>query len=346
MARTPTTNCISKGLLGVTLLAALSTTQAGGPELLMRMNQAFAQASYDGIFTYYSGDEMTSLRVVHKVVDGVQQERLVHLNGAPREILRHGDEVLCIVMPGDDIAVLEQSIPAGPFARAFVREFDRLAGLYEVQTMGEGRVADRPAIRVAVNPLDEHRYGFRLWLDEETYLLLRSEMVDQAGNRLEVFQFSKIVFGDDVKAEALEADEPQGSMISHLTLRSADDKPEVATEDAHRWHAGWIPDGFRMAAVDVRQKRTNQAMNSLIYSDGIATFSIFLEPMPTRGAASMMSQSGATVVITRGIGLPGTADHTEQASGFAAQRHYYLATLVGEIPPETAKRIIESVSTR
>ena len=45
------------------------------------MNAAFAELDYDGVFSYYSGIEMSTLQVTHVVQDGVQRERLVHLNG-------------------------------------------------------------------------------------------------------------------------------------------------------------------------------------------------------------------------------------------------------------------------
>ena len=119
---------VAVGLLaGLLLMTPALAVQADAHELLARMNKAFVHENYDGVFTYVSGNELASLRVVHKVIDGVQRERLVHLDGAPREIMRHGDKVVCIVMPGDDIAALEDSIPSGPFARAFVRGFERLA---------------------------------------------------------------------------------------------------------------------------------------------------------------------------------------------------------------------------
>lgn len=331
-------------LLGLLLVASGLAQAQSGSDLLMRMNAAFAEANYDGVFTYLSGDEMASLRVVHKIVEGVHKERLVHLNGAPREIIRHGEEVVCIVMPGDDIAVLEDSIPDGPFARAFVRDFNRLSGSYDVQTMGEGRVASRPAVRLAIMPRDEHRYGFKLWLDQQTDLLLRSEMIDSSGQKLEVFQFSSIVFDDAVQDEALEAEEHQGSMISHLTLKKSDSSVGETDESSQQWQVGWLPRGFQMAMADIRQQESDKSMNSMMYSDGIASFSIFLEPMPPHGAASAVSRNGATVVMTRGIGMAGS-NQAQQSHGFATKTDYYLATLVGEIPPETAKRILESVAT-
>ena len=130
------------------------------------------------------------MRVVHSVTNGVQRERLVHLNGAPREIVRTGDEVECILRPGDEILALESSIPSGPFARAFSRAFEGVSDNYTLSLHGTDRVANREAIRLAVVPRDAQRYGFRLWLDQATGLLLRSELVDMKGAKLEIFQFA------------------------------------------------------------------------------------------------------------------------------------------------------------
>ncbi|MEM7000687.1 MAG: MucB/RseB C-terminal domain-containing protein [Pseudomonadota bacterium] len=310
---------------GVHAQAAKASAQA----LLERMTSAFLQEDYDGIFTYFNGDQLASLRVVHKVVDGQQRERLLHLDGAPREIVRKGEEVVCIVMPEDDIAVLEQSIPKGPFARAFVREFDRLTNVYRVQHMGEGRVANRKAVRLAVAPLDRHRYGYQLYLDAETSLLLRSDVVDSRGNSLETFQFNHIQIGN-VDDAALEPSDMSGSMVSHLTLKGRDHLPAPAPKQQPRvrWQLGWQPAGFRMAMQDLRTKPSSELVDSLIYSDGLATFTIFVERMPRSGAASMTSSSGATVAITRGIKAEGQG---------------FLATLVGEIPSKTGRKIIESL---
>lgn len=305
-------------------------------DLLQRMNQAFVKLSYDGVFSYYTGGDLASLRVVHKVVDGVQRERLVHLNGAPREIVRHGEKVACIVMPGDDLIALEKSIPAGPFARAFVREFDRISDTYAVGTFGEGRVAGRAATRVAVRPKDEHRYGYRLWLDKETSLLLRSELVDHDGNKLEIFMFNQVRLGDEVSEQSLEPEEAQGSMVSHLTLQPADGQwqPPTAADEPmpSTWSTSWLPPGFQMAAADLRHKASSgQHVSSLMYSDGLAAFSIYIEPMPEQGAASMVSQNGATVAVT---------DRVDADGG------YFLVTLIGEIPVATAREIIASVQQK
>ena len=295
------------------------------------MNQAFSDLSYDGIFSYYSGDDLASLRVVHMVVDGEQRERLVHLNGAPREIVRRGEEVECIVMPGDALLELEQSIPSGPFARAFVRRYDQISDHYGLAISGEDRVADRVAVRLAVTPRDDDRYGYHLWLDKETRLLLRSELLSRDGERLEIFQFNQIRLGEQVDPGALEPDGKNGSLISHLTLATKHPEPVATAEMA--WMAGWLPPGFRVAAADIRRVPSSlRAVNTMMYTDGLAAFSLFIEDMPESGAAAMVSRNGATVAVTHLI------------SG--AENEPHLVTLVGEIPEPTAQRIAQSVTIR
>ena len=300
-------------------------------EWLADMNRAFSDLSYDGIFSYYSGDDLASLRVVHMVVDGVQRERLVHLNGAPREIVRIGEEVACILLPGDELLELESSIPSGPFARAFVRRYDRISGYYGLSLYGEDRVAGRQAIRMAVAPRDEDRFGYRLWLDKQTRMLLRSELIDADGNRLEIFQFNQITFGDEVDEQALEPMGHNGSLVSHLTL--ARENSEPVAQGTSRWQAQWLPVGFTMAASDIRRTpSTLKSVDTMMYSDGLAAFSVFIEDMPPAGAASMVTRRGATVAVTHLVADP--------------ERAHHLITLVGELPTTTAQRIAESIQLR
>jgi sigma-E factor negative regulatory protein RseB len=317
------------------LIAALSVAGAGGAaaqvedpsEWLGDMNRAFSSLSYDGVFSYFTGADLATLRVVHMVVNGEQRERLVHLNGSPREIVRRGEDVACILEPGDELIELGQSIPAGPFARSFVRRFDRIGGHYLVSFSGDDRIAGRIARRIAVRPRDEHRYGYRLWLDRDNALLLRSELLNEQGDRLEIFQFTTIAFGEAVAARDLEANGDDGALVTHLTL--AQESPEPVTVAQLRWHTGWVPPGFSMAAADLRRTPAGlKAVNTLMYSDGLAAFSVFVEDMPEAGAASLVSRNGATIAVTHMVDGP---------EGEA------LVTLVGEVPEATAHRIARSV---
>jgi len=295
---------------------------------LADMSEAFNTLSYDGVFSYFSGSDLASLRIVHMMVDGEQRERLIHQNGAPREIVRRGEEVVCILMPGDDLLTLESNLLAGPFARAFVRRYDEISEFYSLTFYGEDRIAGRSAVRLAVTPLDQDRFGYRLWLDRETRLLLKSELIDGEGQPLEIFQFSSLIIGDAVDAASLE---PVGERETpHITNMSLDSQPAIPVAETVRWNAGWLPVGFTLAGSNVRKTMSDEkSINTLMFSDGLAAFSVFIEDMPPAGAASVVTRSGATVAVTHLTPGPGDKQH--------------LVTLVGELPTATALRIASSI---
>jgi sigma-E factor negative regulatory protein RseB len=316
-------------LFGSALLATTAAAEERTPaQWLDMMNRGFLEASYDGIFSYFSGDDLSTMRVVHTVTNGVQRERLVHLNGAPREIVRTGDEVECILRPGDEILALESSIPSGPFARAFSRAFEGVSDNYTLSLHGTDRVANREAIRLAVVPRDAQRYGFRLWLDQATGLLLRSELVDMKGTKLEIFQFATLKVGGPITEQDLAPESGAGALTTHLSLEAAPppDRRKVS------WHAEWVPDGFTMASWDIRRTPSSlKSVDTLMYSDGLAAFSVFIEDMPEAGANALVSRSGATVAVSEVVlGGPQDAVH-------------HLVTVVGEIPTSTAQRIAQSI---
>ena len=300
-------------------------------EWLAGMDDAFNSLSYDGVFSFFNGSDLASLRIVHMVVDGEQRERLIHQNGAPREIVRRGEEVVCILAPGDDLLSVEAKLPEGPFARAFVRRYDSISEYYHLAFRGEDRIADRPAVRLAITPHDADRFGYRLWLDRETRLLLRAELVDTDGTPLEIFQFHTLVIGDAVDPRALE---PTGAnekaKVNSFVL---DPQPSVPVMEPVPWEMEWLPEGFDMSSMNTRKTMgENKSINTMMFTDGLAAFSVFIEDMPPAGAADMVSRNGATVAVTHLISGPDDRPH--------------LVTLVGELPTSTARRIARSIRFR
>ena len=359
------------GLLtvGVALAAAASTAadsqQRTPAQWLRTMDVAFRDLDYDGVFSYYtvnraqqvtasrrdrqvdgaerreatlgfgvgsrSAARLATFRVVHKVVDSVEHERIVHLNGPPREIIRVGEKIHCVLQPGDELQDLEGSIPVGPvgpYARVFARRFENMSENYQVRFDGTDRVVARPAMRLAVLPHDHDRFGYRLWLDNATGLLLRSELHDFEGASLEIFQFTSLKLGDEVLAADLEPS--KDNVVVRRLTKSPDAASPAEAPSRQRWRVRWVPPGFHLTSTDFRQPTDGrQGVDTLVYSDGLAAFSVFIEAMPEAGAGSVISRSGATVVLTH-LASAGDGDH--------------LVTVVGEVPVGTARRIASGVA--
>ena len=291
------------------------------------MHAALDELGYDGVFMYRGGSEIAMLRIVHLNVDGVKRIRLVHLNGAPREVIRHGDHVVRMVPLNDETPRVGRSTPVGPWGRSFAPRFQAAEKHYRMHIDGEDRIAGRRAVHIKVCPWDENRFGHRLWLDHATGLLLRSELHDAQGDNLEVFQFASLVIGEGIPESALEPEPGEAWVHEPLTAQSGE---ALAPAVPIRWHAGWIPDGFVMADSEVCDLRgSGEAVTTMMWSDGLAAFHVFVESTPDGNASDLVSRDGATVVVTHVVRPP--------------QMDQHLVTVVGEVPTPTARRIARSV---
>ena len=346
-------------LLAVTLAAATANAATAPPaktaaEWLRQMDDAFRALDYDGVFSYYTAERpqqaaqaaappsagrelalrfgtgyrsaarLATYRVVHKVVDGVERERIEHLDGPRREVLRIGDRIVCALQPGDELLALDGALPATPNVGVFARRFDRMGDSYRVQLRGHDRIAGRNAVRLAITPHDQDRFGYQLWLDEDTGLLLRSELRDVEAAELEIFQFASVRIGDGVDAADLAPATPN-AILHDLAQPAA---PPPAAAQPSPWRAGWVPRGFHMASAGRQAPAGAAGLGTMVFSDGLAAFSVFIEAMPQDGANNVVSRRGATVVLT----------HAKPGGATA-----HLVTVVGEVPVTTARRVAASV---
>ena len=311
----------------IALIFVLNALLVGGAERsalewLDTMNRAFRTLDYDGVFSYQSGTELTTLRVVHVVIDGIEHERLVHLDGARREFLRRGQEITRILQPGDDILELEKAVPPTRFVRAFSSRLDAIVDLYRVELTGTGRVAGRRAVRLNIAPRDQDRYGVGIWLDDSTGLLLRFERYDLAGTALERFQFGRLMIGDVPRAAVVPV-EYAGAVKMEMKLEA---RIDAALEHRARWRPGWVPrgfDGYRSNNSEAMAAR--DSLEAMIYTDGFAAFSVFVEPILNGRVVDFDWRNGATTVVTRTLRDPSGGNR--------------LITVVGEVPATTAKKI-------
>ena len=78
------------------------------------------------------------------------------------------------------------------------------------------------------------------------------------------------------------------------------------------------PPGFRVTRADSREDPT--VVDVLTYSDGLASYSVFIETMPEAGAGSVVSRNGATVVLTHVADCEG-GDHLVTRGGRDPGKH-------------------------
>ncbi len=300
----------------------------GSPQdWLGRMSQAFRQENYQGVLIYGDSRQWETMAVVHGFRDGVEYEKLHHLTGIPREIIRHGDHTT-FIHPGEHGVPLNTSLPAP--LQGYKPSTDA-AGYYDFRLGGVSRVAGRYARELDVTPRDEHRYGYRLWLDQESGLLLRSDMLDQAHQVLERFQFADVDIGEDIPISAFEP-EADGHVRAQPPAAM---RPDAGADVVPGWVPAWVPGGFEMTAANTLAEAGATAEQEkplrLMYSDGLAAFTVFVDAVPAEPLPEMVSQWGATAAVVR------YRQHDD---------HKYRVTAVGELPAVTMTRIAASVIYR
>ncbi len=257
---------------------------------LEKMSRAVQRYNYEGVFVYLHGSQMQSVRVIHSVEGGKERERLVLLTGVQREVLRTDNRITYIV-PRNRSLVLERrrGHPQAGFPLISPHHIDKLVACYDVSLAGWDRIAGREAQRLIIRPKDEFRYGYRLWLDRETGLLLKTVLLNRKGGFSEQFMFATLEFLDRVPSALLES-EVEGNEFVFFKDRSAD---EGGVEAVTRWWASRLPFGFELST----HRRYSVAdshgdMEQLVYSDGLSSVSVFIEPLkrdqePLRGNSSL-----------------------------------------------------------
>jgi sigma-E factor negative regulatory protein RseB len=292
---------VAKWLAALALaVGAAGTSSAAHPDpldLLDKMNGAIRALDYEGRFVVQNGDRLDALYIVHRVTENGELERVVSLTGEPREIIR-GDAAVACLVPGDNgpinMARPAQGQSYSPLASIDGRELEQF---YEIRFVGNGRVAGRTAYEVHIAPRDDLRFGYRLLVDQATALPLRSIMVDSAAKTLSQMMFTDLTIGKGVTP--IERD------VSALEKATADPR-DMAPLDRlapAAWSFADEPPGFKL---NVHRRRAlpdrSAEMEHFIFSDGLATVSVYVQPAQDGDALSGVSRMAAANAIGRTIG--------------------------------------------
>ncbi len=295
---------------------ALSAHAEEAQDWLTRLGRAEQQQSFQGTFVYERNGSFSTHDIWHRVQDGQVRERLLQLDGSAQEVVRVNGRTQCV--SGTLVAGLGNS----PDAPSRALDPQKLTQFYELAVIGKSRVAGRNAVIVSITPRDQYRYGFELHVDRETALPLKSLLLNDQGQLLERFQFTRLTTSPAPSDRDL-----QPSSECTPVAVSQSKAPEVPA--THAWHLDWLPPGFQLTSSIARKDtQTKSTVDSLMYDDGLARFSVFLESTDGASVSETRTQLGPTVAVSRRLN---TVDGE------------VMVTVVGEIPIGTAERIALSV---
>ena len=317
---------------------ALAVSSTASPEevrslndWLMRTHQATVNRSYVGTFVVSAGGNMSSAKIWH-VCQGTQQvERVETLTGAPRSIFRHNDQVTTF-MPDHKVARSEKRESLGLFPQLFQSADSHIADFYKFRQEGLERVAGVEADIITLVPRDRLRFGYRVWSERKNGLIVKLQTLDNDGKVIEQAAFSELQL--DVPVSMSQLIQMMGKVQGYRI-----DKPELVktTAAAEGWGLKTPVAGFNamscykrpVSAVDLGTKSsTGEGPMQWIFSDGLASVSIFVEPFdPQRHVRESTLSLGATQTLTR-------------------QLDAHWVTLVGEVPVPTLQLFVSALERK
>jgi sigma-E factor negative regulatory protein RseB len=280
----------------LTALAAVADSDAEPKDLLERMSTAMSQMDYQGTFVYVQGDDVVTMRITHVADEAGVRERLVSMSGAPREVIRDSNGIRWVL--GDDRSVLADQ----PFNRSFFPQLpldqqSQTDQCYSLKLGGNGRIAGQSVRSLSVVPRDQYRYGYTLWLEERSALLLKWELVDRDRKPLARLMFTDFRMGSEVDKSELA---PNSQLQKYRTVESSLPTGQGQATALPRWQPSNVPPGFELTAHRVSGRSERGIFEHLVYSDGLAAVSVYVES-DDNGAEQKtgLSRMGTTHAFSR-----------------------------------------------
>lgn len=315
----PALVCSATLLLSAVAYAGSDT----GMDLLREMSIAADSLDYSGEFVFVKDGKISSMKISHMRASdsSSSQQKLMALDGSMREIIIQDDEVAC-VLPDEGMGLREKRQSRQPFKFNISDSVEVIERHYTLRSTGESRVAGRDCKQLEVAAKDQYRYGYRLCIDAENSLLLKSELTSHDGRLLESYMFVNIEFGN-ADASQLASETPP----MQLTWMDDNDGHDAmqSTDSMQKWRVEQNQSGFALEQYIERLSPVMQAdITHLVLGDGLAKVSVFIAKSTSSANKDKKSLSMGSL------------------NSYTLERDHYMITAIGEVPEETVTIIAQS----
>mgnify|MGYP001946598678 FL=1 len=308
--------------------SAVSADAEQAKLLLERLSQSLRQVNFNTSFVVVKNNQAEPYHWLHGIVENKEKESdesekhieleiLALLNGPRRDILRINDTVSYIEPEYAPYSIESEQI-SGPIPTVFGRDISVLENNYHFVSVGKNRILGRAAQLIRIVPKDAHRFGYWLWLDQQSGLLLKLAVITRKGNLLEQIQFTHLEITDSISENLKQLQSTELPKVVDVVAQ------QKATDLA--WQVNWLPNGFEPVKADRhRINISKQTVEFMLFNDGLTDISVYVNPSKEVNRAIEFANDGATLVLSQVI-------------------NNIEVSVVGKIPLETAKEIVNSVT--
>ncbi len=310
------------GGLGATTAYAESGSDALG--WLNRMTTAAKRLSYAGTFTFQSGGKSETFRITHIVDGSGEHERLEVLDGSPREVVRNNEEVKCF-LPDEKVILVESRGQQQSFPALLPSSSANLGEHYILRKGEISRVAGYESQQIVLEPRDSLRYGHALWGELNTGLILKARTMDERNEIIEQYAFNQLQIGGVIDKNALKSRFGMEGEAWRVHSPQAAQSRSAGGE----WQFRVQLPGFRKVAGMKRALAGQSGMeiSHFVFSDGLASISVFIEPLAEQKVETAIYSVGAINVYKRAQGQ-------------------HLLTVLGEVPVGTLKQLGDGIAQK
>lgn len=294
---------------------------------LKKIQTAAQRLNYSGTFVYQQGNQVRTSRITH-VLDGKNElEKLEVLDGKPREYIRNNEEIICYV-PESRTLLVEKRVTQDVFPAILAANPVELAEHYNMRKGETGRVAGHDCQAVVLEPKDNLRYGYKLWAEKASGLLLRAQTLNERQEVVEQIAFTQISIGKIDRSRVKPSfTNTRGWRVENAVMRQV---------NLSNWSVKSVPPGFKKVREMKRLLSDTPAepganpgqsgqreVSQIVFSDGLAAISVFIEPGTQSRTEGSMQQGAMNIVGKR-------------------QGDFWL-TIVGEVPSAAIKQVANSI---
>jgi sigma-E factor negative regulatory protein RseB len=291
-------------------------------DVLQRMQAASQNINYHGTLIFLQEGQVQSMHVVHRADKEGQFERLINLNGVAREVVRKDDLVVCYMPDSKEVMVSRQKFAGNVLSQLADNDFTQLQQNYRFTLGIKERVAGREAQRILIQPKDALRYGYRLWIDVEDAILLKSDLLNEKGESLEQAMFADITVVDHIPEKLLKPT----STGEGFTWYERESEQHSALGTDSDWSVESLPAGFVVTSRFWHQMPGSSVPSEhWVLSDGLASISIYFEKLVDEVDSF---QGGAPMGVM---------------NAFGAVNAEHQITVIGEVPADTVAQLAQSI---
>jgi len=316
-------------LIVLCVIPALSWGADGSSQTVRRWLDRIAEAnqrySYQATFVYHCDKQLNALTLLHLGDERSPRGKLTSLTGPQRELIQNAS-VFGSAFGGEGHPHLGRngvagSAPGGVSASSDIDQY------YTAVTHHGDRIAGRETDVVSIAPRDHFRYGYRLWLDRETGLALRSDMLDNTGEVVEQTMFVSVEFMSKEVVSAQFETPPSAAAVAPKTGSPGTAPIAAEAGSTVAWRVDRAPMGFSVVGrvVHTGSPTHPHGNEQLVLSDGLASVSVFIESV----ANTRRSFVGKT--------------HRGAVNAFGTTVDGRQVTVVGEVPIATVEMIGQSI---